>query len=318
MNANTVALSTVLVAGQCRARAQRVLDAIAAQTCAADMEIIVVDATTPETPHLQLPEGARVIYLHPETPPTLPEARAAAVRYASADYVAFLEDHCYPQPGWAEALIQTTKENNWAAIGYSFINANPKTYTSRACMLADYILFADPISSGERNILPGNNIAYRKDLMLEFGDKLAEVISPDFIIQDLFRKRGLSMYMESNAKAAHENFEDLSGMLWANYTYCRLIANGRVESQKWGWLRRLVYGAAVPIGAPAIKLFRLLKSITGRRSLWLPVLEASPVILIVYLWSAAGEALGYLFGKGTAEEVFDLYELHIDRINRQV
>ncbi|HSG48310.1 MAG TPA: glycosyltransferase, partial [Longimicrobiales bacterium] len=37
---------------------------------------------------------------------TMGEAKVAGVRAASADLVMFLEDHAYPAPGWAEALLE--------------------------------------------------------------------------------------------------------------------------------------------------------------------------------------------------------------------
>jgi Glycosyl transferase family 2 len=50
-------------------------------------------------------------------------ARATGVRHASAPVVALTEDHAYPAPGWAEALINAHKEG-WAAVGPVMANAN--------------------------------------------------------------------------------------------------------------------------------------------------------------------------------------------------
>src|SRR3954464_6331753 len=42
-------------------------------------------------------------------------ARAAGVLKASAPVVAFAEDHAFPAPGWAEALINAHRKE-WAAV----------------------------------------------------------------------------------------------------------------------------------------------------------------------------------------------------------
>jgi len=53
------------------------------------------------------------------------KARAIGVRHASAPVVALSEDHAYPAPGWAEAIIIAHKDG-WATVGPVMANANPE------------------------------------------------------------------------------------------------------------------------------------------------------------------------------------------------
>ena len=43
--------------------------------------------------------------------------------------VAFGEEHCFPEPGWAQALIDAHRED-YAAVGPAMHNANPDTIVS--------------------------------------------------------------------------------------------------------------------------------------------------------------------------------------------
>lgn len=309
-------LSAVVVTGSCRDRAQQVINDLAAQTRVCDIEAIIIDVASTELAHLFIPDGLRAVYIHPETPLMLQEARAAAVKYVSSDIVAYLEDHCFPHPGWAEGLINAFQEEDWACVGYSFTNANPETYISRANLFTDYGLFLDPARRGEAVHLPGNNLAYRREILEQFGDELSKVISPDFVIQDLLRKRGLKMCLDDRAKAAHQNFESLAGMLAANFHYCRIFASARADSQRWSGWKRLFYGLMVPAGAPLIKFLRLVRHLGWGRGL-IKLVAYFPVIASVYLWSAVGESLGYLAGVGDSDRIFDWYEVNADRISRR-
>jgi hypothetical protein len=290
------------------------LEALSAQSKLNLMEIVIVDLTTPDIPSLLWKEDAHVIYIRPEHPRLLAWGRAEGVRRASAPIVAFIEDHCYPDTSWAEALIEAFQEENWTAIGYAFTNANPETYMGRACMLSDYGLWAYPVPRQEYRLLPGNNVAYQRDVLLAFGDRLDALISPDFVLQELLARRGARFLLDSRALAAHENYCSLSSMLGANHSYCRLLAVGRAESQAWSRCKRIIYGLASPLFAPVIKFFRFFRSLRQRPSLRADLIKALPVITVVYFWSAIGEGLGYLFGKGPSEEAFNRYELETERV----
>lgn len=65
------------------------------------------------------------------------EARAAGIRQANAPVVAFVEDHSYPDPDWAERLIEAHRKL-WAAVGpVMMVNANPATMISWPIFLSN-------------------------------------------------------------------------------------------------------------------------------------------------------------------------------------
>ena len=84
---------------------------------------------------------------------SVPVARAAGIRHASAELVGFAETHCYPGREWAESLVRTHRAD-WAVVGPEFQNENPQTAISRACMLVDYGLWTAPAEPGEVDHVP--------------------------------------------------------------------------------------------------------------------------------------------------------------------
>jgi hypothetical protein len=276
------------------------------------MEIIVMDIDSTGTPKLVTPGGVRVVYLARPDMALWSRARCEGFRHSRAPIVAFIEDHCYPARDWAAALIDA-HQSPWVAVGYAFTNANPQTYLARGGMVNDYGFWLHPARGGPATFLPGNNVSYKRDLLLSFGEELETLLTPDFNLQEILMRRRLPMCIEPRALAAHENFTQLRPLMHANYAYARLLAARRATLQSWGRFRRIVYGLATPASAPALGTMRLLLSLRGRESLIPVVLAGLPVYMLTHLWSAVGESLGYLFGEGTAEKDLNRWEIEFER-----
>jgi Glycosyl transferase family 2 len=302
-------LSVVLVAGLQRSRAQRVLDALARQTAADSIEVVVVDLADTRCPRLNISGALRHVYADRPAIARWGAARAEGVRLASADVVGFIEDHCFPEREWAEVLIAAFR-GPWAAVGYSFTNANPQTYISRASLLARYGQFVHPARPGQAPLVSGNNVAYRRPLLLSFGPDLDGLLTIDFNLQEVLGQRGMPLLVEARARAAHQNFSSFSRDSLTGHWYCRLLASRRAETQSWSMVRRVVHGIGAPLGSPAIRMARLLLSLRGRRRLWWPTAAALPLIAGWYVTDALGESLGYLFGAGRSEHEAVRWELN--------
>ncbi len=305
-------LSAVLVAGPCRLRAQRVVDALAAQTAIPFMEIIVVDLAAESVPRLTAPVGATLVYLPRPGLVRWGQARADGARVARAPIVAFVEDHCFPAPDWAEHLLDA-HQGPWAAVGYAFTNANPESRMSRTGLLARYGMFAHPVAGGVARFIAGNNVSYKRHLILEAGQQLDTLLDIDFNMQEDLIRRGHQLFVERRALAAHLNYTTLSGECQTGRPYCRLLAAHRVEVNGWGFPRRILYGLLTPVSAPVIRLTRLALSLRGRRVLWPAAITGLPWIIVMYVSDALGESAGYLFGAGGAARAVLKYELETER-----
>ncbi|MGB3863416.1 MAG: glycosyltransferase [Candidatus Aminicenantaceae bacterium] len=303
-----VILSAVMITGTRRERAQEALDFLCRQTIIEKMEIIVVDLGASTYKPFIYPPSACIIVIPKPQETSWAAARMAAVKKASGDIVAFIEEHSFAHPDWAENVAKAF-EGPWAAVGYSVVNANPQSYTSRAGLVSDYILWMSPVIEGKAKLLPGNNVAYRRELLEQFEERLEFDLGVDFNIHEALRRQGHSLAMSGTALISHQNFERIGGLLRANYHYCKLLAANRASSQNWNVLRRALYSVGAPIGAPVIKLIRIVKSLRGRRVLVWPFISSLPVMLLTFLVSAIGESLGYLFGAGRSVEDFNIWEL---------
>ncbi|HET6798145.1 MAG TPA: hypothetical protein VFH40_13380, partial [Gemmatimonadales bacterium] len=121
--------------------------------------------------------------------------RAAGVRAATAPVVVIGETHSYPRRGWAEALIKAHAQP-WAVVVPAFGNANPNGALSWAAFLRDYGRWVDGLPAGEIDCLPPYNTATKREVLLEFGDRLSRMVSQGDELGMSLRARGHRIYFE--------------------------------------------------------------------------------------------------------------------------
>jgi hypothetical protein len=67
---------------------------------------------------------------------SMSQAKVAAARTATTPAVCFAEDHCCPNPDWAEHLNTTHRQSRPAAVEPAVKNANPRTEEDRQAEMA--------------------------------------------------------------------------------------------------------------------------------------------------------------------------------------
>lgn len=234
------------------------------------------------------------------------QANAAGIRRARAPVVALAEDHCFPQPDWAEALLGA-HEGPWAAVGPVFINANPKTACSWADFVVAYGPWIHPRPAGPAPFLPGHNSSYKRAVLLEYGDRLEELLEAETVLHWDLRRRGYQLYVEAAARVAHTNFSRLEVLLPVKFLAGRLFAGHRALG--WPGVKRLAFVAGSPL-IPWIRLWRHTRDLCQpgrpRHLLW----RVWPVMAAGLLLDGLGQMLGYLAGPGDVYRRLADFEFH--------
>lgn len=308
-------LSVVIVTPDRYDTIRKTIGYLRSQTVAERIEIVVVapsgESLDLDAAHLQPFAGFRVVEVGRVD--SLGEGNAAGVREASAPIVALLEDHSRPERHWAEAILAAHRED-WAAVGPAMGNPNPKSAVSWADFLLAFGTWWIPTPSGEIDHLPTHNASYKRSVLLEYGPELESLLKAEIILQWDLCARGHRLYLDSDARVYHVNFELLRSMLPVQLHAGRVFA--AVRSRGWRPAKRALYAGGSPV-IPWIRLRHVLRQIARRpgRS-ELPV-AVYPIILLGLATSALGEALGYALGIGNAGRNLGRYEFHRDRHRRR-
>lgn len=241
---------------------------------------------------------------------------AAGVRAASAPFVALTEDHCYPEPGWAEALIGAYDERT-AVVGPVVAHAN----VGGAIAWADYLLgygpWLDPTPGGDVGYLPGHNSSYRRSAILDYEPDLDRWLEAESVLHWDLREKGWRLVLEPRARTHHFSFSRPKSWLTATFLQSRAFAGRRTREA--GVAKRLFWVAACPL-IPAVRLGRCVRD-SRRSAAGPPLVRALPALTASLAVSALGEAVGYALGEGDAAERVARYEfrrdLHVNERDRR-
>lgn len=166
-------LSVVLAAAESYAVIRETIAHLSSQTAAHEIELILV---APSRAGLAVPADEmrpflswRVVEL--SRIESIGSANAAGIRAASAPIVALAEDHCFPEPDWAERLL-AAHAGPWAVVGPVVKNANPRSAVSWADYFIGYGPWAWPCASREAEFLPGHNSSYKRNALLSYGPEI--------------------------------------------------------------------------------------------------------------------------------------------------
>jgi hypothetical protein len=219
--------------------------------------------------------------------------------------VAFLEDHSFPEKTCAENLIEAHRRDDFAVVGPVMGNANPISGVSWGCFLVYYGAYMWARPANEVRHLPGNQSCYRRDLLLEYGSRLADVLEAEAVLHEDLLAKGHRLGQEPSAKVYHLNYSRMGPVLWEYFLASRVFAAERVS--RWGFIRRAVYTVGSPL-LPLIRLPRILRD-ARRAELGRSVLRrALATVLLTLCAGAAGELLGYALGAGRTKEELVQYE----------
>lgn len=301
-------LSIIILTPDRFATISKTLRHLERQTVVAQLEIVIVAPSAaslaPDEACLRPFHSWSVVEVGPMV--STARARAAGVRAASAPIVAFAEDHSYPEPDWAEALIRRHQEN-WVAVGPAMANANPRTITSWANLLIEYSEWLHPCSSGEREHLPGHNSSYKSAALLEYGERLEQMLDAESILHWDLRRKGRRLYLEGAARTNHENFSRPLSCVPLRFNGGRLFAAAR--SQTWPRWRRALFALGAPL-IPFLRFARIARELLrpGRPRHLLP--RVAPTLFGGLIVDGAGELAGYAFGAGGAMAILSDMEFH--------
>jgi len=304
------ALSILIVFGEQRARAERCLRQILDQTVLDRCEIVILDLSADGVaiPGLEHPA---VRWFHRPDLRSFGEARAECIRQSCGAIVAFLEDHCYADPRWAEEVLGAF-EKPVDIVTYAMTNANPERLFCRTFLMVEYGRWLDPAISGYISISACNNVAYRRSALEPYWLRLNQLCEAEYVLHREMQAAGSRMWLAAEAKLGHQNWTRLGQGVQANGDMKRLLAARRASELGWGMSTRIAWAAAMAL-TPPLHIARLARSLVRRPALWSLFWASIPLMVVVYTRGAWGEAMGYLFGDGNCSERFRDLEISIAR-----
>ena len=266
-----------------------------AQANAPQYEIIVVDCHGADTRKRLAQKFPSVRILPQETRKTIPDLRRIGVENAKGEIVAILEEHCTATPEWLKT-IAASFDPGTAAIGGSVLDENYKRLRDWVTYFVEYNAYMPPVPNGEVHDLPGNNVAFRKSVLLKHLEQLKEGYWEAFLYSRLAQEKSQLKSVPEMA-VYHCGPFNYGYYLGQRYLFSRAFAGARRSVMPAS--RRMLYTALSP-ALPALLLARISARVWQKKHRVGRYVQTLPLIVpatVVYIF---GELMGYLFGPGDA------------------
>ena len=296
----TAKMSVVIVAYSDSVSLRLALQRLQLQTVASELECVLVTTCDKIAADLgSVLQGLASIQTLVMTPiESAGRAKAAGVFAATAALVAFLEDHSFPERAWAESLIKAHHRSPFAVVAPVIRNANPATCASWGCFLVYYGQYMVARPQPELKHLPANHSCYRRSLLLEYGQRLPDLLEAEFVLHQDLLARGFKLSQESAARAYHLNHSWLRPSLEEYWFSSRVFA--AVRAAKWKPAKRILYFFGAPL-LPLVRSLRIVKDML-KGGLKLQILaKGLPAMFAILCSGSAGEMIGYAAGSGKAK-----------------
>ncbi len=288
---------------------EKVIDCLRAQNVHDRIEVVIVTPSpeSVEQDTAALEGFSAVLVVAVDSIDVLAPARAAGVRAATAPIVVIGETHAFPQPGWAEALIEA-HDGPWAAVIPGFGSANPDGAVSWAAFLCDYGEWLNSLPPRELTRIPPHNTAYKRSTLLGLGPRFDVLLTIGDELVVRLRAARATFAFHPAARVEHANLSFLRPWLIERYAGGMLIAHHRMAI--WSWRHRLVYALGSPL-IPVVLLWRIRHGVAAAHREGTVPIGTYPLLVIGMVVRAVGEFVGYVGGPaGAAEKHMTEYEIH--------
>jgi hypothetical protein len=310
----TPRLSVLLIASGPYEELRAVVAALRHQGPVEEIELVIVASSRAAlgAPEDELRDFAAVRIAEHGPIDSLGGPLAQGLRAASAPVVAVTEDHAFPEPGWAGALL-AAHDGPYAAVGPALVNANPGSAISWGNFLLSYGPWAAPVAAGLVDDLPEVNASYKRSAILGLDGDLESLLEKGGAVFRELRAQGHGLYLEPAAQVRHANFDRLDPTARYRVSSARLYADVRAREEGWPAARRLAYLIAAPL-IPVVRFARLARSLRGRGHPLSPRIVAGLALTLVL--DTAGQMLAFAAGRGRALDV--LHEIEFEGERRPV
>lgn len=294
------ALTVVLVTPERYERIRKTMNHLHAQSLRGQIEVIIVCPSLRELDVNE--EGWRDFWevrcLEVGVIRSTGQVRAAGAVQARAEVVAFAEDHCFPAPGWAQALVDAHRQT-WAGVGGNMTNANPASRLSWADLFLNFGPCVMRKSGGASHYIPWHNSSYPKTALIEYGDGLALMLEVEGVLHIDQEQRGRQLFLCAEASIDHINISRFGSFLSGHFWGGRMFWAALIRKRQWPAWKRLLLALA----SPALGMVRIARALremrrAGKLKDLLPGIL--PALCAGALAISLGALAGALFGAGDA------------------
>ena len=257
-----------------------------------NIEIIVVDSSTDNTPKIITEIFPDVImYSFPER--KFPgDARNFGVSMARGEIIAFIDTDCVADKDWVEEILKAHQSPH-PAIGGIIANGNPECYIGWASYFCEFSQWIHQSSRGYMVEIPTCCLSIKRWLFDKYGPFLEGTYCEDTAFHWKLGNAGYNPLFVPSIKVAHINVHHLGKLMKKEFIHGRFFAKVRTSERRLSLLQRIIFITVSPL-LPLLLFFRIVMRVFKSRVYLSQFIVSSPIVFTGLLFWSCGELFGYL------------------------
>ena len=292
-----VKLSVVVASIYSHSVLKKCLDSILAND-GENIEIIVADNCTADESITDLiAEYADVSFIEFAEKATLPVLWAAGIARSAGEIVAVTDSSCVVAENWISAIFAAHQSDS-PVIGGAVEMCESKKLVDWAAYFCEYGQFMKPIAAGVVQVLPGNNISFKRDVLEKNKQFVENEFWKTYLCQQL-QADGIELISAPSMLVYYTKSFEFLPFLIRRFHHGRCFAGMRIKHETV--FKRALYAVGT-IFLPAVFLVRTLAPVLQKRRFVREFLLSLPISILAILFWSFGETCGYLAGTGKSCE----------------
>lgn len=264
------------------------------QKNAPNYEVIVVDCNGEETRRRVVAKFPEIRLIPQETRKTVPDLRRIGVEQANGEIIAILEEHCVASEDWLSSILKAHEAGAHAAVGGSVVDYDYKRLRDWVTYFVEYNAYMPPVPLGPVSDLPGNNIAFQRNVLTRHLANLDHGYWEAFLYSKL-KSENATLFSDPKIIVYHRGPFNYMYYLRQRYLFSRAYAG--TQRQAMPNARRLIYFLASPF-LPVLLLARISMRVFQKKYRPGKFIQCLPLLIPVSFVYILGEVVGYLRGPG--------------------
>lgn len=288
--------NTINVIGAC-------LAALIKQIPGHSVEVIVAEQSSDGTDELIRTRFPEVRLLHFAEPLTVPQLRGRAIALAQGQIIAIIDPFSVVAQNWLSELLRVHAEQANLIIGgaVELYDADNQGVANWATYINEYGGFMLPLTAGVVNILPGSNISYKREAIVNIPELESAGFWKAFVNWDLEAEQH-QLWLAPSLVVYLLKPIPFTDFLRTRYHHGRCYAGMRVAeaSTSGRWFRAFT----TPL-LPILFMWRLARLYWPKQRHRAVLLKSIPLQVLLFSSWAYGELWGYLRGsRDSCEQLF--------------
>lgn len=276
---------------------KKCLDSILTNDCE-NLEIIVAHNCTADEPLADLiAEYANVSFIEFAKKATLPILWAAGIARSSGKIVAVTDSSCVVAENWISEILAAHQSDS-PIVGGAVEMSESKSLVDWAAYFCEYGQFMLPLAAGAVQVLPGNNISFKRDVLEKNKQFVENGFWKTYLCQQL-QAEGIELISAPAMLVYYAKSFELVPFLVRRFHHGRCFAGMRIEQATV--FKRALYAFGT-ILLPAVFFVRIIAPVLQKRRFVREFLLSLPISILAILFWSFGETCGYLARTGKSCE----------------